>query len=134
VTRRIFTPRSARECAGALLPVARVLCRLYREMDASRPVAGGPDEPVARGYFSLVQGFLAAARRIEAAGVRIRDPFAGVFDFPARREGRPVFLCWGIGEPSEGFWRESEGGRGERLPVDDDGPWDEPTGTGQGKG
>jgi hypothetical protein len=126
VSSRIFTPQSARECAGALLPVARVMCRLFREMDAARATAGGPDEPVARGYFALVQGFLAAVGRIEAAGVRVKDPRAGLLDFPARRGGRPVFLCWWIGESSVRFWHEAEAGLGDRRPVDDDGPWEGP--------
>jgi hypothetical protein len=133
VSKRIFTPRSARECAGGLLPVARVMCRLFREMDAARAGAGGPDEPVARGYFSLVEGFLSAVGRIEAAGVRVRDPRAGLLDFPALRDGRPVLLCWWIGEPSVSFWHEPEAGVGERRPVDDDGPWDEPPGAPSGQ-
>ncbi|MBZ5640474.1 MAG: DUF2203 domain-containing protein [Acidobacteriia bacterium] len=102
------------------------MCRLIREMDGARAGAGGPDEPVARGYFSLVGGFLAAVGRIEAAGVRIKDPRAGLLDFPALRNGRPVFLCWWIAEPSVAFWHEPEAGLVGRRPVDDEGPWEEP--------
>jgi hypothetical protein len=128
VITRIFTPRSARECALELLPVARLMCRLVREMDSARDGAGGPEGPVAAGYFSLFEGFIAAAGRIEASGVRIKDPRAGVLDFPAVRDGRRVFLCWWVGEPTVDFWHETGGGVVERRPVDEDGPWEEPSG------
>jgi len=126
VTTRIFTPQSARECAGALFPVARLMCRLLREMDGARAGAGQPDGPVARGYFTLVEGFLAAVSRIEASGARVKNARTGLLDFPARRDGRQVFLCWWIGEPSIGFWHEPGAGLEDRRPVDEDGPWEDP--------
>jgi len=126
VTTRIFTPQSARECAGALLPVARLMCRLLRKMDGARAGAGQPDGPVAHGYFTLVAGFLAAVSRIEASGARVKNARTGLLDFPARRDGRQVFLCWWIGEPSIGFWHEPGAGFEDRRPVDEDGPWEDP--------
>ncbi len=126
MTTRIFTPRSARQCAGALLPVARLMCRLFREMDGARAGAGQPAGPVAPGYFARVEGFLSAVGRIEAAGVHVKNARTGLLDFPARRAGRQVYLCWWIGEPSVGFWHEPGAGLEERVPVDEDGPWEDP--------
>ncbi len=126
MTTRIFTPRTARQCAGALLPVARLMCRLLREMDGARADAGHVEGPVARGYFELVEGFLAAIGRIEASGARVKNARTGLLDFPAVRGGRQVFLCWWIGEPSVRFWHEPGAGLEDRRPVDEDGPWEEP--------
>lgn len=125
--KRIFTPRTARECAAVLRPVARIMCRLLREMDAARAGAGGPDEPVERSYFSRVEGFLAARDRIEASGASVADPRTGLIDFPAIRAGKPVFLCWWLGEPTVAFWRDSGEGFSARHRVDEDGPWEEPS-------
>jgi hypothetical protein len=134
VSKRIFTPRSARECAVTLLPVVRLMCRLFREMDGARAAAGKLEGPVAQGYFRLVEGFLAAVGRIEAAGARVKNPRDGLLDFPAKRGGRRVFLCWWIGEPPVGFWHEGDAGFADRRPVDEDGPWEEHPGASRGSG
>jgi len=47
-----------------------------------------------------------------------------MLDFPAYRDGRPVLLCWKVGEVSVRFWHEP--GQGfDRRRVDENGPWDE---------
>jgi hypothetical protein len=134
VSTRIFTPRSARECAGTILPVARLMRRLFRDMVAARGRAGGAEGPVARAYFALIEGFLAAVGRIEAEGIRVKNAHAGFLDFPAVRDGRQVFLCWSIDEPFVAFWHEQEAGFSERRPVDEDGPWEAPPAATRGAG
>lgn len=131
---RIFTPRSARECAGTILPVARLMRRLFRHMVNTRDGAGSPDGPVARAYFARLEGFLAAVGRIEAEGVRVKNPHAGLLDFPAVRDGRQVFLCWSIDEPSVTHWHDPDAGFAERRPVDEDGPWETPPAATRGAG
>ena len=39
-------------------------------------------------------------------GVRCIDHRAGLVDFPAVIDGRPVDLCWRLGEPSVAYWHE----------------------------
>jgi hypothetical protein len=34
----------------------------------------------------------------------VKDVDLGLLDFPALRDGRPVFLCWKPGEPSIAHW------------------------------
>jgi hypothetical protein len=34
------------------------------------------------------------------------------------REGRPVFLCWQLGEEDIRFWHELEGGFAGRQPLE----------------
>lgn len=49
--------------------------------------------------------------------VLLRDPQTGLIDFPGEREGRPVFLCWQLGEEAVGHWHEVESGFLGRRPL-----------------
>lgn len=51
--------------------------------------------------------------------IQVKDLERGLVDFPARREGRTVYLCWELGEPEVGFWHETTTGYASRQPVDD---------------
>lgn len=53
-------------------------------------------------------------------GVEPKDPLAGLVDFPALKDGRPVYLCWKLGEPCVEFWHELDGGFRGRQPVTDE--------------
>ncbi len=56
-------------------------------------------------------------------GVELKDPFTGLIDFPSLRNGRPVYLCWRLGEPDVGHWHELEAGFAgrQKLPADESG-------------
>jgi hypothetical protein len=41
----------------------------------------------------------------------------GLVDFPAILEGRPVCLCWKLGEPEVQFWHEVNAGYAGRQPI-----------------
>ena len=122
---RTFTPKTARDALVALRPVAERVSRLVRIMAGTRPPRRLSDERVDPEYFGLLTTLLGALETLQAAGVRIKDPAAGLLDFPARRAGRAVFLCWRVGEPSLGHWHEVDAGFAGRRPVDEDGPWEE---------
>ena len=56
-------------------------------------------------------------REVEAVtrkGIVLRDPETGLVDFPARREGREVFLCWKLGEEELGFYHGPAGYAGRK--------------------
>lgn len=60
----------------------------------------------------------AAHQAIEALGVVLKDPDAGLLDFLHRRpDGREVYLCWRYGEPKVSHWHELHGGFAGRKPV-----------------
>ncbi|MBI4306573.1 MAG: DUF2203 domain-containing protein [Chloroflexi bacterium] len=61
--------------------------------------------------------FEAAVKQIGEREVQIRDFDIGLVDFPGDREGRPVWLCWKIGEPEVAFWHESDQGYTSRQPL-----------------
>ncbi len=49
-------------------------------------------------------------RELKQLGVELKDPFSGLIDFPSLRNGRPVYLCWRLGEPEVAHWHELEAG------------------------
>jgi hypothetical protein len=51
-----------------------------------------------------------AVRRIDAWGITLRDIGSGLVDFPALANGRPIWLCWKLGERDIAWWHELEAG------------------------
>jgi hypothetical protein len=125
MAQRLFTPRSARKLLPEIRPLAERVCRLYRCLESSRPRQVASDARVDPTYFRLLVDLNHSLDEIGRFGARVRNPRTGLVDFPARREGRSVWLCWKVGESSLGFWHEQEAGFAGRRPVDEDGPWEE---------
>jgi hypothetical protein len=50
--------------------------------------------------------------------VELKDYLTGLVDFPARREGRDVYLCWRLGEPEVGHWHELDTGFAGRQSLE----------------
>lgn len=61
-----------------------------------------------------------ATEEITALGCEIKSLEEGLIDFPARREGRVVYLCWKLGEDRIRFWHELTTGFAGRRPLDED--------------
>jgi len=125
MTDRCFTPRTARQMLDELRPAAESMCRLYRLMARRQPRRIAPDQRVDPVYFSLASRLQSTLERIRGRGVQIKDIQRGLLDFPARRAGREVLLCWKVGEPALAFWHDLDAGYTGRRPLDDDGPWDD---------
>ena len=64
-----------------------------------------------------VAGIARCVARIHEAGGLVKDLDAGLVDFPARREGEEVLLCWRLGEDEVGFWHGLEEGFSGRKPL-----------------
>jgi hypothetical protein len=60
-----------------------------------------------------------AVAQIEAWSVTLRDISSGLIDFPALVSGRPVWLCWRLGEGDIDFWHEFDSGFSSRRPIAD---------------
>jgi len=54
---------------------------------------------------------------IESYGCVVKDVDLGLLDFPSRREGRTVFLCWKPGEPKVGYWHGTSEAFVDRKPI-----------------
>jgi hypothetical protein len=50
-------------------------------------------------------------------GILLRDPDTGLVDFPAERDGEPVFLCWRLGEERVGWYHSERSGFSSRKPL-----------------
>lgn len=50
-------------------------------------------------------------------GIEMKGPDVGLVDFPGRINGRPVCLCWRLGEPSVQYWHELDAGFAGRRPL-----------------
>jgi len=61
--------------------------------------------------------FAAAFRALDEAGVVVKDVDAGLVDFPSRRDGRDVYLCWQVGEDDLAWWHGTEEGFAGRKPI-----------------
>jgi len=125
MTDRLFTPRSARRWIHEIGPVAEQVCRLYSCLERLGRGRIHTDAPVDRAYFDRLLVLGEALRTIRRTGARVRDLRRGVFGFPARLEGRPVWLCWRVGEPTLAYWRETGASLDGRRLVDENGPWDD---------
>ena len=52
--------------------------------------------------------------KIDEWGVALRDIGTGLIDFPALTSGRPIWLCWRLGEEGIYWWHEADRGFDER--------------------
>jgi hypothetical protein len=55
--------------------------------------------------------------RIDEWGVTLRDISTGLIDFPALANGRPIWLCWRLGEDDIAWWHEVNSGFDSRQPL-----------------
>jgi hypothetical protein len=64
-----------------------------------------------------VRRMQASVAQIEAWSVTLRDIESGLVDFPALVSGRPVWLCWRLGEGPIEWWHEHDRGFEDRKPL-----------------
>jgi hypothetical protein len=118
--------------ANALLPEVRaVLLQLaiqQRRLDAThaemhRRLSGNGDpEAMSRAsrleteVSEIGEGMRALLSHLEGLGVQLRDVEMGLVDFPGEREGRPVWLCWRLSDPSVAHWHGTDEGYASRRP------------------
>ena len=114
------------EDADALLPELRE--RLPRLREARRSLIeasdrlrarveaepGGVSEPA---WFPAQQALKAELTALADLGIVLRDPESGLVDFPSERDGKPVFLCWKLGEERVAFYHGSRSGMSGRKPL-----------------
>ena len=67
----------------------------------------------------LVDQMQATVIQIDSWGIQLREIETGLVDFPALVSGRPVWLCWRLGEPATEHWHPADSGFKDRQPVDE---------------
>jgi hypothetical protein len=123
MSRRYFTVEEAR----AVLPQVRdliekaipVLNRMHRCSPDVRRLAenaalntGGPAGAEYLECLILVSGYVG---RIQSMGCLVKSLEDGLVDFPCRKDGREVYLCWRYGEKDIEYWHEVDAGFAGRV-------------------
>jgi hypothetical protein len=65
----------------------------------------------------IVRRMQEAVAQIDAWGITLRDISTGLIDFPALANGRPIWLCWRLGEGDIEWWHETNVGFDGRQPL-----------------
>ena len=65
----------------------------------------------------VVRRMQEAVAQIDAWGITLRDITTGLIDFPALANGRPIWLCWRLGEGNIEWWHEANVGFDHRQPL-----------------
>jgi hypothetical protein len=135
------------EANAALPEVERILIALRDQREElinlrDRVVAASPpdDETPAPGVAEQIrllrlgmQGLIdqmqAGVARLVELDITLRDIPSGLIDFPALVSGRPIWLCWRLGEGAIEHWHAHDEGFDSRRPLAE-----LPTGLGRGSG
>ena len=107
VRERIERMRAAREQLGDEEARAALA-------DAAPTNGGGePGMVVSEAFLDLRNALI----ELNELDIVLRDLERGLFDFPALRDGREVYLCLEDGEDEIGYWHDIEAGYGGRQPL-----------------
>jgi hypothetical protein len=93
--------------------------REFEEVAADRKV-GEPNEEAdrleteAQQLARDIDGYVAEIKQL---GVLMKGFDTGLVDFPGEIDGRPVLLCWQLGEESVQYWHEENAGLAGRQPL-----------------
>jgi hypothetical protein len=128
---KLFSPEKANALIPLLEPLIDELWTRRRELaiqllgndlalrSAGKPgaQAAGSRRNDARRVAEMKAEIIAVINRIEAHGCVVKDVTLGLLDFPALRDGRPVFLCWKPGEPQIGYWHRADESYADRKEL-----------------
>lgn len=65
----------------------------------------------------VIDRMQAGVVRIDELGITLREIESGLIDFPALANGRPIWLCWRLGEGDIAWWHELSDGFGGRQQL-----------------
>jgi len=68
-------------------------------------------------YIEILDAFQQAVKDIDELGVQVKDFDSGLCDFPHKRDGRVVYLCWKLDEERIAWWHDMEAGFAGRQPL-----------------
>jgi hypothetical protein len=117
-----YTVEEANAQLGELRPLIeeiraarQVVLKGSERIRASATTNGGAD--VSREYWEALAALRRGVEEVNRRGIVLRDPESGLLDFPSRREGKPVYLCWRLEEDHVGFWHGPDSGFSGRRPI-----------------
>jgi hypothetical protein len=125
----VFTVESANRTLPLVRRIVEDLVRQYGRWQQRLTEC----EIAAAGVHSAQRGETAALQRevqalaaeiegyveeLASLGAEAKAPLdTGLVDFPGEMDGRPVYLCWRLGEPSIQHWHEIDAGFAGRQPL-----------------
>ena len=129
---REFTVEEANAAVAELRPVVERMVEHGRKLEAAQRSQvelvtriagnGGDMQPsdlreLAETIQQEADAIAACAEEINAAGAQIKSLEEGLLDFPSRRDGELVLLCWKLGEDEIGYWHDVDEGFAGRKPL-----------------
>jgi hypothetical protein len=123
---KYFTVEEANRLIPQIKTIVEQLRQGRRYLQRHRPTAeavaqkaggngGGTDAVTYLSDYSQTLG--RGMAQLRALGVVLKDVDRGLIDFPHRREGREVYLCWEYGEERIDYWHETDSGYSGRQPL-----------------
>jgi len=76
-------------------------------------------KPLSDEIAQLTRGINEMVEEVGRLGVEFKGYEEGLADFPTRRGGEIVYLCWKLGEEHIGYWHPLDTGFAGRRPIDD---------------
>ncbi len=128
---KIYTLDEARELLPRLRPMLSEIRDLRREIAThtatlkrippeSHTNGHAPEVARLEGRISnCVDTIRGRLEEISDLDIEVKDLEIGLVDFLSRREGRIVYLCWAVDEPTITYWHELNSGFRGRQPLDD---------------
>lgn len=120
------------EQANALIPQVRAIvlqlaveqrrldtahAEMHRQLSANGDPDGAARASQQESEVSHIRdGMRGLVDHLAEMGIELRDVELGLVDFPGVREGRPVWLCWRLADPSVAFWHGTDEGYANRRP------------------
>ena len=129
---REFTLEEANAAVARLRPVVARMVEHGRRLEAAQRAQrqlvariagnGGDMQPsdlreLAETIQREADAIAACAEEINGAGAQIKSLEDGLLDFPSRRGGEQVLLCWKLGEDEIAYWHTVEDGYAGRRPL-----------------
>jgi hypothetical protein len=119
---KVFTAASANRTLPLVRRIVEDLVRDYarwqQQLAACEVAAAVADSARDPATLALQREVQALAGQIEqyvdeltSLGAEPREPYdSGLVDFPGEVDGRPIYLCWRLGESSIEYWHEIAAG------------------------
>src|SRR3954447_12477769 len=131
---RHFTPEEANEALSRVRPLVEEMvahrrvhaAALERQEELEERIrgngGGAPPAVLAEAAAEVEREAAELARLVDQIvehGAEVKDLDEGLIDFPARRAGETVLLCWRLGEDEIGYWHSVEDGFAGRRPLEE---------------
>ena len=89
--------------------------------DGEAPTAGAAEQIrlLRLGMQGLIDQMQAGVARLVELDITLRDISTGLIDFPALVSGRPIWLCYRLGESEVANWHPHDEGFDSRRPLSD---------------